>query len=126
MWKTVQASTLKGNQRRYEDELLRAMRETMPAGVKVTVVADRGFGNGPMFQYLSEELGFEYVIRLRGNIYVTSAKGERRKASDWVGVNGRSRTLRGATVTDVHALPVGTVVWVHAKGDEGVVVCGGQ
>ena len=48
MWRTVQASTLKGNQRRYEDELLRAMREAMPAGVKVTVVADRGFGNGPM------------------------------------------------------------------------------
>ena len=45
MWRTVQASTLKGNQRRYEDELLRAMREAMPAGVKVTVVADRGFGN---------------------------------------------------------------------------------
>ena len=115
MWKTVQASTLKGNQRRYEDELLRALREAMPAGVKVTVVADRGFGNGPMFQYLSEELGFEYVIRLRGDIYITSAKGERRKASIWVGVNGRSRTLRGATVTDVHALPVGTVVCVHAK-----------
>ena len=53
MWKTVQASTLKGNQRRYEDELLRALREAMPAGVKVTVVADRGFGNAPMFQYLS-------------------------------------------------------------------------
>ena len=85
MWKTAQESTLKGNQRRYEDELLRSLREAMPAGVKVTVVADRGFGNGPMFQYLSEELGFEYVIRLRGDIYVTSAKGERRKASAWVG-----------------------------------------
>ena len=115
MWKTVQASTLKGNQRRYKDELLRSLREAMPTGVKVTVVADRGFGNGPMFQYLSEELGFEYVIRLRGDLYVTRAKGERRKASEWVGVNGRSRTLRGATVTDVHALPGGTVVCVHAK-----------
>ena len=92
----------------------------------VTVVADRGFGNGPLFQYLSEELGFEYVIRLRGDIYVTSAKGERRKASDWVGVNGRSRTLRGATVTDAHALPVGTVVCVHAKAMKEPVVCGGQ
>ena len=84
-WKTVQASTLKGNQRRYEDELLRALREAMSAGVKVTVVADRGFGHALMFQYLSEELGFESVIRLRGDIFVTSAKGERRKASDWVG-----------------------------------------
>ena len=30
-------------------------------------------------------------------------------------MKGRSRTLRGATVTDTHALPVGTVVCVHAK-----------
>ena len=115
MWWTVQASTLKGNQRRYEDELWRALRKAMPSGVKVTVVGDRGFGNGPVIQCLSEELGFEYVLRLRCDIYVTSAKGERRRASDWVSVNGRSRTLRGATVTDVHALAVGTVVCVHAK-----------
>ena len=114
MWRTVQASTLKGNQRRYEDELLRALREAVPAGVKVTVVADRGFGNGPVIQCLSEELGFEYVLRIRGDFYVTNAKGERRLASDWVGVKGRSRTLRGATVTESE-LPVGTVVCVHAK-----------
>ena len=114
MWRSVSASTLNGSHRRYEDELLRALREAMPAGVKVTMMAHRGFGNVPMFQYLSEELGFEYVIPLRGYIYVTNAKGERRKPSDWVGVNGHSRRLRGATVTDVHALTVGTVV------------CGGQ
>ena len=62
--------------------MLRALREAMSAGVKVTVVADRGFGHALMFQYLSEELGFESVIRLRGDIFVTSAKGERRKASE--------------------------------------------
>ena len=114
MWRTVQASTLKGNQRRYEDELLRALRDAVPAGVKVTVVADRGFGNGPVIQCLSEELGFEYVLRIRGDFHVTNAWGERRLASDWVGVKGRSRTLRGATVTESE-LPVGTVVCVHAK-----------
>ena len=114
MWRTVHASTLKGNQRRYEDELLRALRHAMPEGVKVTVVADRGFGNGPVIQCVAEELGFEYVLRIRGDFYVTNAKGERRLASDWVGVKGRSRTLRGATVTESE-LAVGTVVCVHAK-----------
>lgn len=114
MWHTVQAATLKGNQRRYEDELLRALRQAIPAGVKVTVVADRGFGNGPVIQCVSEELGFEYVLRIRGDFYVTNAKGERRLASDWVGVKGRSRTLRGATVTESE-VAVGTVVCVHAK-----------
>ena len=114
MWRTVRASTLKDNQRRYEDELLRALRGVVPEGVKVTVVADRGFGHGPMMAYLSEELGFEYVLRIRGDFHVTDAKGERRRASQWVGEQGRSRTLRGATVTDVHALAVGKVVCVHA------------
>ena len=113
MWRTVQASTLKGNQRRHEEELLRALRHAMPQGVKVTVVADRGFGNGAVIQCL-EALGFEYVLRIRGDFCVTNAKGERRLASDWVGVKGRSRTLRGATVTG-SARAVGTVVCVHAN-----------
>ncbi len=37
------SSTLKGNQRRYEYEVLCRLREVLAAGVKVTVVADRGF-----------------------------------------------------------------------------------
>ena len=115
MWCTVQASTLKGNRRGYEEALLRALREAVPDGVKVTVVADRGFGNGPTIRYLSEELGFGYVLRIRGNLYVTSAKGERRRALDWVTASGRARMLRGATVSDAHALPVGTVMCVHDK-----------
>ena len=78
LWKTVASSTLKGNQRRYEYELLCRLREVLPAGVKVTVVADRGFGDCKLFYALTTELAFEYVIRLRGDIYVTSAGGERR------------------------------------------------
>ena len=78
LWKTVASSTLKGNQRRYEYELLCRLREVLPAGVKVTLVADRGFGDCKLFYALTTELAFEYVIRLRGDIYVTSAGGERR------------------------------------------------
>ena len=114
LWHTVAASTWKGNQRRDEDELLRGLREAVPQGVKVTVVAERGVGNGPVIQCLSEELGFEYVLRIRGDFYVTSAQGERRLASDWVGAKGHSRTLRGATVTESE-WAVGTVVCGHAK-----------
>ena len=44
MWRSVESSSLKGNQRRYEDELLCRLRAVMPWGVKVTVVADRGLG----------------------------------------------------------------------------------
>ena len=56
LWKTVASSTLKGNQRRYEYELLCRLREVLPAGVKVTVVADRGFADCKLFYALTTEL----------------------------------------------------------------------
>ena len=74
-----------------------------------------GFGDCKLFKTIAQELGFAYVIRIRGDIYVTSAKGERRKAAQWVGQGGRSRTLRGAQVTDEHHLEVGRVVCVHDR-----------
>ena len=107
------------NQRRYEYELLCRLREVLPAGVKVTVVADRGFADCKLFYALTTELAFEYVIRLRGDIYVTNARGERRAAAAWVGAGGRARRLVGARVTDAYELPVGVVVCVHdPKMDE--------
>ena len=105
LWKTVASSTLKDNQRRYEYEVLCRLREVLPDGVKVTIVADRGFAGCKLFYALTTELGFEYVIRLRGDVYVTNARGERRVAAEWVGAGGRARRLVGARVTDVHDCP---------------------
>ncbi len=99
--------------RSYEDALLHRFREVVPEGVAVTVIADRGFADCKLLRYLSEELGFGYVVRLRNQYYVTSAKGERRKAAKWVGAKGRARTLRDATLTDYQAYPVATVVCVQ-------------
>ena len=115
LWKTVASSTLKGNQRRYEYELLVRLREVMPPGVKVTVLADRGFADCKLFYALATELGFEYVIRLRGDVYVTNARGERRLAAAWVGAGGRARRLVAARVTDAHEFEVGVVVCVHDR-----------
>ena len=72
-------------------------------------MADRGFADCKLFYALTEELTFEYVIRLRGDIYVTNARGERRPAAAWVGAGGCARRLVGARVTDAHELPVGAV-----------------
>ena len=115
MWETVSSATLNDNRNRYEDELLYRFSKVVPAAVKVTVVADRGFADCNLFQYLDEELGFGYVIRLPASYYVTSESGERRLASQWVGPAGRTRTLRGARVTDAHLLSVGTVVCLRDK-----------
>ncbi len=115
VWRTVLGETLKGNQTGYEDSVLHRLWEVVPEGVKVTVVADRGFNDCKLMKYLVEELGFGYVIRARGNLYITNTKGERRKAAQWVGSGGRARTLREATVTDSQRYQVATVVCVHDK-----------
>ena len=87
----------------------------LPDGTEVTVVADRGFCDHKLYRVLRDELKFDFVIRMRANIMVTAASGERRKAADWVGPGGRARALHGASVTGLN-FPVGTVVCVQAKG----------
>ena len=107
-------STLKGRRNDYEDLLLGRLKEVMPVGVKVTVLADRGFGDQKLFELLRHTLGFELIIRIRGNITVTSAKGESQRAEDWVGPGGRATRLRNARVT-LDGYAVARVVCVHDK-----------
>ncbi len=114
VWLTVGTATLKDRRNDYEDQVLMRLAEVLPAGVRVRIVADRGFGDQKLYRMLTEELKFDFVIRFRGNIKVTAADGEARPAAEWVGAGGRARVLRGATVTAA-GCPVATVVCVQAK-----------
>lgn len=116
LWRTVRVSDLEEGRPAVEDALLCRLREVMPSGVAVTVIADRWFGDCALLELLERELGFGYVIRVRGNHYMTDGKGERRKAQDWVGPGGRARTLRHLRLTDSHAYPVATAVCLKDKG----------
>lgn len=111
VWKTVTRSALKDQRNAHEDELLGLFADVLPQGVRVTVVADRGFSDIKLYRFL-QELGFEYIIRFRGVVFVESAEGERRKARDWLGAGGRMRVLRGARVT-AESQPVPMVVCVQ-------------
>lgn len=115
LWHTVYKKDLKNKRNDYEDELLHRLKEVLPEDVKVTVLADRGFGDVKLYDFLREELGFNFVIRFRGNIKVTDSNGETKKANDWIGVNGRAKTIRDAQVTSL-LCTVPTVVCVKAKG----------
>jgi len=115
IWKTVSKKGLKDKRNTYEDTLLHQFKEALPKGVKVTVLADRGFGDTKLYDFLKTALGFDFVIRFRVNIKVTDAQGETRKAIDWIGANGRAKTLRQAKVTALDC-EVPTVVCVKAKG----------
>jgi Transposase DDE domain len=112
VWLTVDKRTLKDNRSLYEHRVLVRLGELLPAGIKVCVVADRGFGDQKLYRMLNEELCFDYVIRFRGNIAVTAITGETRTAAAWVRGNGRARVLRSAEVT-ADRYRVGTVVCVQ-------------
>jgi Transposase DDE domain len=112
VWLTVDKSTLKDHRSFYEHRVLVRLAELLPAGIKVCIVADRGFGDQKLYKMLTEELYFDYVIRFRGNITVTATSGETRTAAEWVQAGGRARVLRGAEVT-ADRYRVGTVVCVQ-------------
>src|SRR5487761_2264916 len=114
LWLSVWKDELKDQRNAIEDTCLRRLSEVVPPGCRVTILADRGFGDHKLFAYLAE-LGFAYVIRFRGNIHVTDASGETRTAAHWVGRSGRARKLRGARITTSHGYQVGAVVCVHAR-----------
>jgi hypothetical protein len=114
LWLTVWKEELTERRNDYEDACLVRLKELLPAGCGVTILADRGFGDHKLFAFL-DDLGFGYVIRFRGNIRVTDAAGEARPAAEWVGKSGRARKMRGARITASHAYKVGAVVCVHAK-----------
>jgi hypothetical protein len=102
---------LKDARNAYEDACLRRLAEVLPDGVRATLLADRGFADTKLFGFLGE-LGFDYVIRLKGNTKVGAVDGTTRPAAE--GQGGRARKLRDATVTEAQC-PVGAVVCVHAK-----------
>ena len=114
LWLTVDKDELKNRRNDFEDCCLARLKECLPEGVAVTILADRGFGDVKLFAFL-ESLGFRYVIRFRGNIHVSAVDGETRLAADWVGKGGRARKLRDAEITAARH-KVGAVVCVKAVG----------
>jgi len=108
VWKTVKTKRLKGRQTRFEDELLQLLASVLPPGVKVILLADRGFGSVELYEHLREELGWDFIIRFRAKINVESASGELRMAGDWVPARGQTRELQDALVTE-QRFPVNVV-----------------
>ena len=113
IWKTVYKSTLKDNRNSYEDEVIERLHEVLDPHVKVMVLADRGFGDQTRYELL-QMLGWDYAIRFRQAICVTSAQGQTRPAVQWLLPNGRARMLKNVMVTtDNTAIPA--VVVTKAK-----------
>jgi len=114
LWLTALKDELKDQRNDFEDVCLARLAAILPQGIRVTILADRGFGDHKLFDFLTE-LGFDYVIRFRQNIHVTDDAGETRTAAEWVGKGGRARKLAAARVTASARYQVGAVICVQAR-----------
>jgi len=51
LWLTVDKDTLKNQRNNYEDQVLRRLADALPQGVKVLILADRGFGDQKLWTF---------------------------------------------------------------------------
>jgi hypothetical protein len=114
VWLSVYKSELKGRQRRYERTVLRMFANALPPNTEVVVLADRGFGDVKLYNYIHKTLGFDFVIRYRASIYVSHEEWLY-PSSELVPRNGRIRVLRDTELTAQEAGPF-TVVLYKAMG----------
>lgn len=112
LWKSVPSENIQ--RIAAEDELLERLRAAIPESVRMTVVADRGFGTRDCYSFL-EALGIDYIIRFKESTRVTSFDGDARPAKEYVPKNGRAGSVPNARVT-ADEKPVAQVVCKRAAG----------
>lgn len=83
LWKTYEKSTLKDQQTNYEMAMLKLLKNLLPSGCnQVIILADRGFGSVNFYDFI-QSIGFDFVIRFRGNITMTF-QNVSKPASEWL------------------------------------------
>jgi DDE family transposase len=112
-WCTVKKSELRGNRTATEHAMVRQLDELLPPATRVTLLADRGFGDQALYALL-QELDWQFVIRFRGVIRVEMEDGDVRAAHAFIGPSGRARMLKNVRVTEDRA-PLAAVVVTQAK-----------
>jgi hypothetical protein len=91
LWASYPEWVLHKSQNNLEEGLLRLLRTLLPPQVRVVLLADRGFGRTEMAR-LCQELGFDYVIRIRPDVWVR-APGFRGKLLDYPVKRGTCRVI---------------------------------
>lgn len=114
LWKTANKSSLKNNRARYEDQILSKLKEILSPEIKVTILADRGFADQKFFKFISEELGFFYIIRIKSTTNITDKKGITKQAKQWLREDGFVSTIDKANITGEH-YPVAKFVSTKQK-----------
>ncbi len=92
LWASYPEWQLAKSQNNLEEGLLRLFKSLLPSGIRVIVLADRGFGRTEMARFC-QELGFHYVIRIKPDVWVR-CPGFAGKLLDYPVKKGMCRVLR--------------------------------
>lgn len=114
IWQTVSDDRIKYNQGHYEDQILSRLKSVIPDDVKVTIVADRGFASYRFFDFIENELGFNYVIRLKSSTTIINNKTTIKTAKEWLRPDGRALNIKQAKITK-DEFPVEQVIITKEK-----------
>jgi hypothetical protein len=91
-WVSVPKGRLAHRRNALEEQLLRQLREMLPEGMSVIVLADRGFGRTELAR-TCQELDLHYIVRIKPDVWVEtdSFRGQLR---DYPTHKGMCRVLR--------------------------------
>jgi hypothetical protein len=76
------------------EELLSEVAQLLPAGLRVTVLADRAFGS-PAFSDLVAKRHWHWVVRVQGQTRCRDRCGRERPVADLIGGKGERKKMRG-------------------------------
>ena len=97
--KAANSEKSENNRNKHEDEVLFKFRKLVPDDAKATILTERGFCDVKLFEFLKEELNFEYNVKVKRNILITTQTGEKRTVKEQLGKTGRSKTIRNSLIT---------------------------
>jgi len=99
-----------------ETDFIRALRNFLSYDYKYIIVADRGFGN-ETFIKKCKDVGFYFVIRVKGSLYVTK-NNEKIKISNISSKNNKNYNYKNHTVNIVITKKDGAVWYLFTNLEE--------
>jgi hypothetical protein len=106
-WRVIRHKSCSVKLAVYRD-MLKRVAGVLPVGVKVVLLADRGFVDVDLMRYVRQELGWHYRIRVKGNFWFWQAGLGWRQIKDYHLSAGEARLFQQVriyttkTLSDVH------------------------
>jgi hypothetical protein len=111
-WRTVRKSELKGRRVGIERAFLDDLAAALPCGLRVTLLADRGFADHTLYAKL-EALGWRYAVRFRRDVLLEH-EGKMQHTSAWLPAHGRATMIKNPRIT-AEKIAIAAVVVARSK-----------